>query len=81
MASDEEERALVPATEVLPTANIDGLLARIRPEWQNKALIERVKRLLAVDPRSACQRLLNAAFHDLRQKVIIAVSLHGLADA
>jgi hypothetical protein len=32
----------------------------------------RVHRLLKVDPSSACQRLFNAAIHDLREKVIIA---------
>src|SRR5262249_14597635 len=37
-----------------------------------KSLIERVQRLLPADPSSACQRLLNAAFHDLRDKVVLA---------
>jgi len=44
-------------------------LARIRPEWQTTPLVGRVKRLLPVDPSSACQRLLNAAGHDLRSKI------------
>jgi hypothetical protein len=47
-------------------------MARVRPEWQAKSLIERVQRLLPTDPSSACQRLLNAAVHDLREKVVIA---------
>ncbi|MER5347841.1 hypothetical protein ABT030_47845 [Streptomyces mirabilis] len=41
------------------------------PPWP-KGLIERVRRLLPVDPSSACQRLLNAAVQDLREKVQIA---------
>jgi hypothetical protein len=44
----------------------------IRPAWQAKDLITRVKRLVNVDPSSACQRLFNATIHDLREKVIIA---------
>jgi hypothetical protein len=58
--------ALIKASEA------PGLLLQIRPAWQNKDLIDRVKRLLTVDPSSACQRLFNAAIHDLREKVIIA---------
>jgi hypothetical protein len=48
------------------------LLDKVRPEWQAKSLIERVRRLLNVDPSSACQRIFNATMHDLREKVIIA---------
>jgi hypothetical protein len=48
------------------------LLEQVRPVWQSRALIERVKRLLPIDPSSACQRLLNAAIHDLREKVLTA---------
>jgi hypothetical protein len=55
-----------------PAAVVAGLMARVRPEWQAKSLIERVQRLLSTDPSSACQRLLNAAVHDLREKVVVA---------
>ncbi len=48
------------------------MLGRVRPQWQAKSLIQRVHKLLEVDPSSACQRLLNAAIHDLREKVVIA---------
>ena len=48
------------------------LLEQIRPVWQTRTLIDRVKRLLPIDPSSACQRLLNAAIHDLREKVLTA---------
>ena len=61
-----------PAAEMVMAAGVDGLLAQIRPECQAKALIDRVKKILPVDPSSACQRLLNAAIHDLREKIIIA---------
>ena len=48
------------------------LLEQIRPVWQSRTLIDRVKLLLPIDPSSACQRLLNAAIHDLREKVLTA---------
>jgi len=71
MADDAEETALIIPTEKLPIS-LNGFLTTVRPEWQHRSLIERVKKLLDVDPSSACQRLLNAAFHDLRQKIVIA---------
>src|SRR5713101_7851275 len=58
--------------QLVPAAGIDALLAKVRPEWQARDLIRRVRSLLPVDPSSACQRLLNAAIHDLRQKILIA---------
>lgn len=61
-----------PNVELVRAANVPATLSKIRPQWQAKSLIERVKTLLAVDPSSACQRLLNASIHDLREKVIIA---------
>ena len=66
---------LVPTTtsgEMVIASGADTLLTEIRPEWKDKSLIKRVNKLLAVDPSSACQRLLNAAIHDLREKIIIA---------
>ena len=66
---------LVPATtsaQMVIASGVDILLAEIRPAWQAKSLIQRVKDLLVVDPSSACQRLLNAAIHDLREKIVIA---------
>lgn len=51
---------------------IHDVLDQIRPAWQGKSLIQRVLRILPVDPSSACQRLFNAAIHDLRDKVVIA---------
>ena len=59
-------------SEVQISREAPALLASIRPEWQAKNLIARVKRLVEVDPGSACQRLLNAAIHDLRDKIVIA---------
>ena len=53
-------------------SEVPTLLDRVRPQWQSRRLIDRVRRLLEVDPSSACQRILNAAFHDLREKVVIA---------
>jgi len=86
------KQALVPTTtsaKMIAASGVDDLLIQIRPEWQAKVLITRVKALLGVDPSSACQRLLNAAIHDLREKIIIAgldvaqeaASLNGLPQA
>ena len=61
-----------PSVALVESSGASVLLQNIRPEWQARNLISRVKRLLGVDPSSACQRLFNAAMHDLREKVIIA---------
>jgi len=53
-------------------SGVGNFLSLIRPQWQAKNLIQRVERLLPVDPSSACQRIFNASLHDLREKIIIA---------
>ena len=65
---------LVPlsSTTLIADSEIPHLLDKIRPAWQAKSLIERVRKILPVDPSSACQRLLNAAIHDLREKISVA---------
>jgi hypothetical protein len=65
---------IVPAkpTQLAQTAEIPTLLREIRPHWQTKALIRRVRQILPIDPSSACQRLFNASIHDLREKVVVA---------
>lgn len=63
-----------PAVEMVRDANVPALLGKIRAQWQARSLISRVHRLLEVDPSSACQRLFNAAMHDLKEKVVIAGS-------
>ena len=60
-----QQDALLPA--MLPR-----LLDRIRPAWQSKGLIRRVRLLLPVDPSSACQKMFNAAIRDLRDKIVVA---------
>lgn len=76
MAQHEEKEMAVliprPNVELVAASDVPSLLERIRPAWQAKDLINRVKRLVAVDPSSACQRLFNAAIHDLREKVVVA---------
>ena len=62
----------MPSVELVQASEVPSLLEEIRPAWQAKNLISRVRKLLAVDPSSACQRLFNAAIHDLREKVEIA---------
>src|SRR5437870_1180272 len=59
-----------PDLAELPEA-VETYLTRIRPEWQATPLLKRVRRLIPVDPSSACQRLFNAAGHDLRSKILI----------
>lgn len=61
-----------PASDLISGSEVPALMGQIRPQWQAKGLIERVRRLLPVDPSSGCQRLLNAAIADLREKVQIA---------
>ena len=61
----------VPQNELVPTA-LSTLLDRIRPAWQSRGLIRRVRALLPVDPSSACQKMFNAAVRDLRDKVVVA---------
>lgn len=62
----------LPSAELVKASDAPYMLEKVRPAWQAKSLIERVKKLLDIDPSSACQRLLNAAIHDLREKVLIA---------
>jgi hypothetical protein len=70
----ENGRELVPSPdyEIMAESGIDTLLRTIRPYWQSKNLIQRVKRLIIADPGSACQRIFNAAIHDLKEKLLIA---------
>lgn len=67
------DKNLVASSTHLPTnLTIHEVLDQIRPAWKGKSLIQRVLKILPVDPSSACQRLFNAAIHDLRDKVVIA---------
>lgn len=53
MKNDEkEDEALVPVEvqDVAKTDVFDRFLEQIRPEWQSRSLITRVRRLLKVDP-------------------------------
>ena len=61
-----------PNVALVHASGVPSLLQQIRPAWQAKDLINRARRLIEVDPSSACQRLFNAAIHDLREKVAIA---------
>lgn len=70
--ADEQSLAPSPRGQIVAPSGVDQLLAKIRPHWQAKSLIDRVRRLLPHDPSSACQRLLSAAVQDLREKILIA---------
>ena len=69
-----DDNQLIPAInkEIIEASGAPELLSKIRPQWQAKDLIRRVTRLLTVDPSSACQRIFNAAIHDLKEKIVIA---------
>lgn len=69
-----DTNALIPRAnyEIIRDSGVSSILTQIRPAWQSKNLIERVGRLLQVDPSSACQRIFNAAVHDLREKIVVA---------
>lgn len=71
MTSGQE---LIPSAnmEIIEASGVNELLSQIRPHWQAKNLIQRVTKLLHVDPSSACQRLFNASIHDLREKILFA---------
>lgn len=60
----------VPKNEIT-NLSVSDLLNSIRPIWKSKKLIQRVEKLLPVDPSSACQRLFNASIHDLKEKIIV----------
>ena len=64
--------AAAPHGDVAHPQDLPAMLAQVREEWRSKKLIERVEKLLPVDPSSACQRLLNASIHDLREKIQVA---------
>jgi hypothetical protein len=70
----DDSKALVRTLQgdIVRASGADELLGQIRREWRDKSLIDRVRRILPVDPSSACQRLLNAAIHDLRSKIVRA---------
>jgi DNA-binding MltR family transcriptional regulator len=61
---------IIPAGQPISKSGIQGLLDGIRPVWKGRNLIQRVNRLLPIDPSSACQRLFNAAIHDLKEKIL-----------
>lgn len=68
---DHSNYEIIPAGEPISKSGIETLLDGIRPVWKGKNLIQRVTRLLPIDPSSACQRLFNAAVHDLKEKILI----------
>jgi hypothetical protein len=68
----EDNYEIVPTGQALiQKSGIQDLLGKIRPSWQGKDLINRVERLIPVDASSACQRLFNAATHDLKEKIVV----------
>ena len=72
--TEDYNASIIPAAnqEIIEKSGVGSLLDQIRPQWQAKDLIQRVVRLLPIDPSSACQRLFNASIHDLREKIVIA---------
>lgn len=73
MTKDNKSSIMLAANrEMAIDSGVQGLMLQIRPEWQSKNLVQRVAKLLQVDPSSACQRLFNAAVHDLKKKILVA---------
>lgn len=73
MTKDNENAIMIAANrEMAIDSDVQGLMLQIRPEWQSKNLVQRVTKLLQVDPSSACQRLFNAAIHDIKKKILVA---------
>lgn len=72
--SDEPENQIILASneDLAITSGVGSLMQKIRAEWRSKNLVDRVTKLLPVDPSSACQRLFNASVHDLKKKILIA---------
>ncbi len=68
----DKDALAIWSDESLTSAGIPNLLDTIRPEWRSKGLIARVAKLLPVDAGSACQKILNAAVQDLKEKIVIA---------
>jgi len=70
---DNDNAIMIAANQEMAIASgVQGLMLQIRPEWQSKNLVQRVSKLLPVDPSSACQRLFNAAIHDIKKKILVA---------
>ena len=69
VVSEDNAVIISPNYNLIVDAGVPTMMAQIRPQWQAKRLIQRVARLLPVDPSSACQRILNASIHDLRDKI------------
>jgi hypothetical protein len=73
VTKDNENSIMIAANQELAIdSGVQGLMLQIRPEWQSKNLVQRVAKLLPVDPSSACQRLFNAAIHDIKKKILVA---------
>ncbi len=72
MSNDAKAIVHTPKAALARPSAPEELLERVRPEWQSRSLIQRVRAILPHDLSSACQRLFNAAVHDLRNKVVIA---------
>ncbi len=73
MTKNDSNTMMIAANrEMAIASDVQGLMLQIRPEWQAKNLVQRVMKLLPVDPSSACQRLFNAAVHDIKKKILVA---------
>jgi hypothetical protein len=73
VTKDKDNSIILAANrEMAIASDVQGLMLQIRPEWQSKNLVQRVAKLLPVDPSSACQRLFNAAIHDIKKKILVA---------
>ena len=72
MIKPDSQLTSTSASAIIEQSGVQLLLDRIRPHWKAKNLIQRVNNLISIDPSSACQRIFNAAVHDLKEKIVLA---------
>lgn len=72
MSNPDYQLTTSSAIVLAEQSGVQQLLDKVRPHWKAKQLIQRVERLITVDPSSACQRIFNAAIHDLKEKIVLA---------
>ena len=72
MTNPDSQLAASSTVVLAEQSGIQQLLDKASPHWKAKQLIQRVEKLIRVDPSSACQRIFNASIHDLKEKIVLA---------
>ena len=71
MTNPDSQLAASSTVVLAEQSGIQQLLDKASPHWKAKQLIQRVEKLIRVDPSSACQRIFNASIHDLKEKIVL----------